>query len=317
MNENHDDAPSMTAAPSDTTAATSAPVGAAEAAETAEAAGAADAADTVDAVAAQATEPVAGPAPSAPARRSRRRIAVATGAVLLTGALVGAVACTAVAVAHADRDPGAPSWAHPEPAGDRPARAAEPGSLAWSLVPYRPGNWSRGPDLGEFGSDAVLSGDRTAALLKESLAGLPRTERKQMEKEIDRKPIKEMAIRSYAFTGENADRVAGAATMTVILARMEDPAAARAAAKGRNTFLDALDVFRDGPEIEGHKDAECYRTPSDSGDDEDLAAMFCSASSADITVTASAEGLQPFDAEGVAALLKDQLDRIVEPGESV
>ncbi|MET9356816.1 hypothetical protein ABZY14_28080 [Streptomyces sp. NPDC006617] len=45
--------------------------------------------------------------------------------------------------------------------------------------------------------------------------------------------------------------------------------------------------------------------------------MYCSASVADIAVTATAEGLQPFDAEGVAALLRDELDRIVEPGEPV
>ncbi|WP_399886383.1 hypothetical protein ACGH7X_18090 [Streptomyces sp. BBFR51] len=258
------------------------------------------------------------PPPPAPGRRGRRRIAAVTGALLLTGAVVGAVACTAVAVADADRDPGVPSWARPQPTEDQPAVTAEPGSLAWTLVPYRPDNWRRGPDLGEFGSDAVLNGNRTAALFKESLAGLPRTERKQLEKEIDRRPVKEMAMRSYAFTmGENADRVAGAATMTLVLARMEDQAAARSVTRGRNAFLEALDVFRDGPEIEGYEDAACFRAPSGSGDDEGLDAMFCSASTADIAVVATAEGVQPFDADGVAALLKDQLDRIVEPGKSV
>ncbi|MEU4984537.1 hypothetical protein [Streptomyces sp. NPDC021969] len=264
------------------------------------------------------TTAVTEPSSPAPGRRSRRRIAAVTGVLLLTGAVVAAVTCTAVAVADADREPGVPSWARPEPTSDRPEMAAEPGSLAWSLVPYRPEHWSRGPDLGEFGSDAVLNGDRTAALLKRSLAGLPRSERKELEKEIDRSPVKEMAMRSYAFTmGENANRVAGAATMTLVLARMENPGAARAVTEGRNAFWDSLDVFRDGPEIEGYEDAECFRTPSGSGDDAGLEAMYCSASLADITVTATAEGLRPFDAEGVAALLKDQLDRIVEPGESV
>ncbi|MDX3365616.1 hypothetical protein PV387_06165 [Streptomyces sp. ME02-6987-2C] len=258
------------------------------------------------------------PHPSTPARRSRRRIAAVTGALLPAVAVVGAVTCTAVAVADADREPGVPSWARPEPTPARPGVAAEPGSLAWTLVPYRPDNWSRGPDLGEFGSDAALNGDRTAALLKRSLAGLPRSERKELEKEIDRRPVKEMAMRSYAFTmGENANRVAGAATMTLVLARMENPGAARAVTEDRNAFWDSMDVFRDGPGIEGYEDAECFRTPSGSGDDEGLEAMYCSAALADITVTATAEGLRPFDAEGVAALLKDQLDRIVEPGESV
>ncbi|MFF7554790.1 hypothetical protein ACFZA9_18110 [Streptomyces olivaceus] len=260
------------------------------------------------------------PAPpsAVPGPRSRRRIAVVTGALLLAAAVVGGVACTAVAVAGADRNPGAPSWARPKPAEDHPAEA-EPGSLAWTLVPYRPDNWTRGPDFGEFGSDAVLDGDRTTALLKESLTGLPRTERKHLEKEMDRRPVKEMAMRSYAFTmGEGANRVAGAATMTLVLARMADQAAARAVATNQNAALDALDVFRDGPEIEGYKDAACFRMPSGSGgDDGGLEAMYCSASLADITVTATAEGLQPFDAEGIAALFRDQLDRIVEPGESV
>ncbi|MFC8867883.1 hypothetical protein ACFUAC_09545 [Streptomyces sp. NPDC057148] len=258
------------------------------------------------------------PPPPAPGRRGRLRAAAVTGALLLTGAVVGAVACTAVAVADADRDPGVPSWARPQPTEDRTAAAAEPGSLAWTLVPYRPDNWRRGPDLGEFGSDAVLNGDRTAALFKESLAGLPRTERKELEKEIDRQPVKEMAMRSYAFTmGENANRMAGAATMTIVLARMEDPSAARSVTTGRNELLDALDIFREGPEIEGYENAACYRAPSGSVDEEGLDAMFCSASTGDVAVIATAEGVQPFDADGVAALLKDQLDRIVEPGESV
>ncbi|MFJ7238755.1 hypothetical protein ACIQWB_16685 [Streptomyces olivaceus] len=260
------------------------------------------------------------PAPpsAVPGPRSRRRIAVVTGALLLAAAVVGGFACTAVAVAGADRNPGAPSWARPKPAEDHSAEA-EPGSLAWTLVPYRPDNWTRGPDFGEFGSDAVLDGDRTTALLKESLTGLPRTERKHLEKEMDRRPVREMAMRSYAFTmGEGANRVAGAATTTLVLARMADQAAARAVATNQNAALDALDVFRDGPEIEGYKDAACFRMPSGSGgDDGGLEAMYCSASLADITVTATAEGLQPFDAEGIAALFRDQLDRIVEPGESV
>ncbi|MGW4574895.1 hypothetical protein [Streptomyces tendae] len=290
MNENHDDDPPVTAAPSDASAATSAPVDTAEAAPTA-------------------------------GRRGRRRIAAVTGALLLTGAVVGTVACTAVAVADADRDPGTPSWARPEPTRDRPTTGVEQGGLARTLVPYRPDDWSRGPDLGEFGSDAVLNGARTAALLKESLAGLPRSERRQLEKEIDRRPVEEMAMRSYAFTvGDHTTGVA--ATMSIILARMEDPAAARAVTEGRSAFWEALDVFRDGPEIEGHEDAQCFRMPSDAGgddvdDDAALDSMYCSGSVANITVTATAEGLRPLDAESAAALFKDQLDRIVEPGESV
>ncbi|WP_225635240.1 hypothetical protein [Streptomyces solaniscabiei] len=251
-----------------------------------------------------------------PGRRSHRRVAVVTGTLLLGAAVAGAVGYTAVAVVDADRDPGAPSWVRPGSTAGHPATAAEPNGLAWTLVPYRPDNWSRGPDLGEFGSDTTLSGKRATALLKQSVAGLPRTQRKSLEKEIDRRPVQEMAMRSYAFTGgEGANRVAGAATMTLVLTRMEDQAAARATATGRNAFMDALDVFRDGPEIEGYKDAACFRPPI--GSDGELDSMYCSAYVGDIAVTATAEGLQPFDAEGVAALLKDQLDRIVEPGESV
>ncbi|MEV7792969.1 hypothetical protein [Streptomyces sp. NPDC087512] len=253
--------------------------------------------------------------PPAPGRRSRRRVAAVTGALLLSAAVVGAVGYTAAAVAAADRDPGAPSWARPAPAADHPA-TAEPTGLAWTLVPYRPGNWSRGPDLGEFGSDATLSGDRTTALLKESLAGLPRTQRKRLEKEIDRRPVKETAMRSYAFTGrEHADRGAGVATLNFVLMRMEDQAIARATAESRKAFLDALDDVRDGPEIEGYENAACFHLPLRS--DDDLDSMYCSAHLGDIVIAATAEGLQPFDSEGVAALLKNQLDRIVEPGESV
>ncbi|MGW2298555.1 hypothetical protein [Streptomyces violaceorubidus] len=307
MNENRNDAPATTAAPSEASATAPDPVDSAEATE---ATGASDAPET------RPTEPTVESPPPTTGRYGRRRIAVLTGAVLLTGAVVGAVACTAVAVADADRDPGAPSWARPGPTEDKPAVTAEPGGLAGTLVPYRPDSWSRGPDMGEFGSDVVLNGARTTALLKQSLGGLPRSERKQLEKEIDRRPVKEMAMRSYDYTvGDHTTGVA--TTVSIVLGRMRNPADARAVTEGRRAFLNALDFLSGGPEIKGHKDAECFRMSSDADDDKSLGAMFCSASEADITVTVTAEGLQPLDAEAVAALCKDQLDRIVEPGESV
>lgn len=40
-------------------------------------------------------------------------------------------------------------------------------------MPYRFPAWSRGPDLGEFGSDAELSGRQATALRKESIRDLP------------------------------------------------------------------------------------------------------------------------------------------------
>ncbi|MGC0410540.1 hypothetical protein RKD32_003403 [Streptomyces sp. SAI-195] len=270
--------------------------------------------------------------------RRGRRIAVIGSALVLAAVTVAGAGYTAVTVKDADRDPGAPVWTLPKAAPEKKAEASAGATgLAWALVPYRIDGWSRGPDLAEFGSDVTLSGAQATALRKESLIGLPRSERKELEREIDRRHITGMAMRSYAGTGTlTADGMTGDSTVTIVLSRMENRSAVRDMATRQNEFFAALDVFREGPRIKGHKEARCFRLPggsADSGDsgeaggsdgidlfgtsDDPLDTLFCAAYEGDVLVTVTADAMQPFDTEGITALVTEQLDRIAEPGESV
>ncbi|MFE9678553.1 hypothetical protein ACFYO5_31345 [Streptomyces sp. NPDC006259] len=255
---------------------------------------------------------------SAPGRRrlSPRRGALVAGSVLLAGAVVAGVGTTVVVVRDADRDAGTPTWEFPEATADEPEAARRQG-LAGMLVPYGgTGGWRRGPDLGEFGSDVQLSGAQATALRKQSLSDLPRSQRRRLEKQIDKQRIKGMAMRSYynhaADTySDNADIY----TVSVVLSQMESRAAVRETATFQSEFLDALDVFRDGPEIKGHKNAKCFLPPK--GHDSGLTTMLCSAYVGNILVSATADGVEPLDTKDVAEFLRTQLDRIAEPGEAV
>ncbi|MHC3469062.1 hypothetical protein ACYF6T_10130 [Streptomyces sp. 7R007] len=251
-----------------------------------------------------------------PGRRGRRgRAAVIAGSALLAAALLGGVGYTVVTVHGADRDAGAPVWTFPkDKAADTKAAPAK--GLAGLLVPYGADGWSRGPDIGEFGSDAQLDGAQATALRKEALAGLPRSRRTRLEQQIDKQRIQGMAMRSYVSTDELASvYTAQASTVSIQLVRMENRAAVRNISQFQNEFLAALDVFREGPRVEGHKNARCFLPPKDK--DEKLDAMYCSAYQGDVLVTLTAESAKPLQTYGVARLLKEQLDRIGEPGESV
>jgi hypothetical protein len=259
-------------------------------------------------------EDAAAPAlPDKPVRR-RRTAAVAACAVLAV-AVVGGAGYTVVTVNGADRDAGAPRWEFPKDTVKDDAGKRSTG-LAGMLVPYGTGGWGRGPDLGEFGSDAELSGDQATALRKDALSDLPRSQRKRLEREIDRQRVTGMAMRSYLSTDNlSYTYTKKAFTMSIVLARMENRAAARDIASFQNEFLGALGVFRKGPAIKGYKNARCFLPPKDA--DEDLEKMFCSAYVGDVLVTATADGAKPLDSKGATMLLREQLDRIAEPGEAV
>ncbi|WP_323178287.1 hypothetical protein [Streptomyces sp. NBC_00620] len=234
------------------------------------------------------------------------RIAAVAGSVVLLGAVVAGAGYTVVTVGDADRDAGAPTWTFPKAAKDDAKTAKAASGLAAMLVPYDTDGWTRGPDIAEYGSDASLSGAQAAALRKKALSDLPRSERRQLEKEIDKQRTKGMAMRSYAD---------GVSTVSIVLAQMEDKKAVRGMSTFQNEFFDALGTSRKGPKIEGYKNAECFLPDTDS--DEKLDMMVCSAYQGDVLVSATAYGVKPLDTKGVAALLREQLDRIAEPGEAV
>ncbi|MFF4730382.1 hypothetical protein ACFY3M_34655 [Streptomyces mirabilis] len=269
-----------------------------------------------------APEPAA-PESIAPVKKPRKplrrgRIAAVAGSVLLVAAVLGGAGYTVVTVQDADRDPGAPSWTFPVPAPNDAKTAKTASGLAAMLVPYGTEGWSRGPDIGEFGSDASLSGPEATALRKEALRDLPRSQRRELEKRIDKQRTKGIAMRSYLSTSSGfsstlyADR---GFTMSVELAQIEDKAAVKGMSTFQNEFFDALKIFRKGPEIKGHKNAKCFLPPKDK--DEKLDMMVCSAYQGDVLVSATAYGAKPLNTKGVAMLLREQLDRIAEPGEAV
>ncbi|MFH0521708.1 hypothetical protein ACHBTE_31570 [Streptomyces sp. M41] len=258
-------------------------------------------------------EPVAG-------KRKRwirpRRVAAVAGTVLLVGAVVAGVGHTVVTVRDADRAAGAPVWKFPADKADDKAPSAE--GLAGMLVPYGTDGWVRGPDLGRFGSDTQLTGAEATALNKESLRDLPRSQRRQLEKRMNRLRITGMAMRSYFSmygSGLQQDLVEDIYSVSIVLSQMDNRAAVRDMARIPAEVFDSLDVFREGPKIKGHKNARCFLLPKEAT--KSIDSMFCSAYVGDVLVTASADGVRPLDTKGVAMLLSTQLDRIAEPGEAV
>lgn len=253
---------------------------------------------------------------AAPVKRPVRwgRVASVVGSVLLAGAVVTGVGYTVVTVDGADRDAAAPEWKFPKEVAAE-GKEAEPEGLAGMLVPYGYDHWFPGPDFGEFGSDARLSGGRATALQKESLRDLPRSQRKRLEKEIDSWRVEGMAMRSYTSGSNSVYNEDEVHTVGIVLARMENKAAARDFARFQTEFLEALDVFRKGPEIKGHEDARCFLPPADAESDLDM--MQCSARVGNVLVTLTADGAKPLNTKSVAALFREQLDRIDEPGKAV
>ncbi|MGW2961498.1 hypothetical protein ACWDGI_23975 [Streptomyces sp. NPDC001220] len=270
------------------------------------------AAERAPAEAPPAPEPaVSEPAPVEKRPRDRRRIAVATAIGVLVAAVLAGVACTAVTVQGADRDPGAPVWSLPKAAKE--TKPAGGSGLQGMLLPYDGDTYGRGPDLGQFGSDAAFSGKQANLLRKESIKDLPRSQRQQLERQLDRNPVKGMAMRSYVNT---AGTPGYEYTMEIVLAQMGNQRTVRSLAAVQKELFDALKVLRKGPEIEGYKDsASCFLPPADSA--EKLDTMFCTGYVGDVLVTATATAGKPLDKESAADMLRAQLDRIKEPGASV
>ncbi|MFG2312790.1 hypothetical protein ACGFS9_29580 [Streptomyces sp. NPDC048566] len=246
-------------------------------------------------------------------RVRRGRVAAVAGAVLLVGAVVAGGAYTVVTVRDADRDAGAPSWKFPAPAKAEAGERKPASPLAAMLVPYGD-DYVQGPDMGRFGSDAALSGGEAAALRKEGVRDLPRSQRRRIEKEIDKQHTKGMAMRSYLYSGSTR-KDDGTFTVSVQLAQIEDKRAVRTMSTFQNGLLDALSIFRSGPRIEGHKNAKCFLPPK--AEKQKLDMMLCSAYQGDVLVQAVAYAAKPMNTKGVAHLLREQLDRIQEPGEAV
>ncbi|MET4659767.1 hypothetical protein ABID80_003487 [Streptomyces sp. PvP037] len=254
--------------------------------------------------------------PEPPAKRPVRwgRIAAVAGSVLLAGAVIAGVGYTVVTVNGADRDAGAPRWKLPKaPAAE--AEQPEARGLAGMLVPYGYDNLLPGPDLSEFGRDEQFDGARATALHKRALSGLPRSQRKELEKEIDGWRVQGMAMRSYTSGSTSVYSPIDVYTVGIVLTRMKDREAVRDLATYQEGLIEALDIFREGPKIKGHKNARCFLPPED--EESGIDSMECSAYVGDVLVTLTAAGGKPLDTKSVATLFGQQLDRIDEPGKAV
>ncbi|MFF2847149.1 hypothetical protein ACFVT5_12520 [Streptomyces sp. NPDC058001] len=263
-----------------------------------------------------AEQPVAEPLvaePKKPRRFTRRTLITLAASVAAFALIAGGVGFTAVTVQNADRDPGKPTWRFPETDAKDPGDSADSGStrasgLKGMLLPYGTQGSGRGPDLGGFGTDEELNGRRATEMRKESVQGLPRSQRRTMERLIDKQRIQGIVMRSYTSTDKTF-------TVSIVLSRIENRSAVRSGFAGQKAFFEAVDVFRKGPKIEGHKNALCYLMPK--GKKYDIDMMMCSAYVGDVLVSATAHGGQPLDAKGVTGLFREQLDRIDSPGEAV
>ncbi|MFJ6988479.1 MULTISPECIES: hypothetical protein [unclassified Streptomyces] len=254
------------------------------------------------------------PEPVAPRPARRRRIAAVAGAAVLALAVVAGVATTVVTVRGADRDPGKPTWKFPKSDGKETPVAQR--GLAGMLVPYGgDGGWTRGPDMEEFGADALFTGAQAAAVQKRSFGDLPRTQRRELEKRVDKLRIRGIAMRSYYNHDVAVYNREDVYAVRVSLTQMDSATAVRDLVRAQNAFLEGAAVFREGPAVKDHKNARCFLPAKDA--ESDIGVMLCAAAVGDVAVAVSARGPRPFDTKDVAEFVRTQLDRIAEPGEAV
>ncbi|MFE2043641.1 hypothetical protein ACFXAZ_22470 [Streptomyces sp. NPDC059477] len=251
-----------------------------------------------------------------------RRIAVVAACAVLAGTLVAGIGATVVTVRNADRDAGAPRWAFPKATAEGPVAPVTQG-LAGMLVPYgSEGGWSRGPDVGQYGHDAQLSGAEAAALRKETLRGLPRSLRTEMEEEIDGQRSQGLALRSY-FSADSPTFVydEDIFSANITLERMANRTAVQDVSRLAREMLGTL-TDSESLEIEGYEDAECFVASDESGavefwEPRGLSTVLCSAAVGDVLVSVVASGTESLDRVRVTDLVRTQLDRITEPGKAI
>ncbi|OIK25771.1 hypothetical protein VT52_020090 [Streptomyces malaysiense] len=243
-----------------------------------------------------------------------KRIGVGALAVLV----VAGIASTAVIVAEAGRDPGAPGWRIP-PAAAAGGTGPDTSGLGGMLLPYTwgAGGYGRGPDIEEYGSDVELSGRQATALRKQAVADWPADTRRKLDDLIDKQHVSGMAMRSYASIDSWSVNGRHSFTVTFQLMRMGNRDSVRAMDASQKALFSVLDVFRKGPAIKGHKEAACFLTPKNDG--EKLDRMFCSAAEGDVLVDVQVSGHRPLDGNAVALFAGRELDRVKDkdPGEAV
>lgn len=255
--------------------------------------------------------PEAEPA-TASAPRSRRGLALGVAAALVAVAAGGGIG---YAVLHqddpADRKPAAAPWKAPNPSRTGEFGATSGGShygrLGKLLLPM-PDTYEPGPDVEEFGNDVELDARQAASMMKGSVSGLSKKKRKAVEKAIDNLRLQGAGMRTY--TSDD-----GTYIVEIQIVQMKNKQAAADRTEYFDEFTKALGIFRNGPKIAGHDRARCVLPPTEPG--EKLDDMTCQATEGDLLVTMDVTGSVPLHKTEAADLLRQQLDRIKDPGVAV
>ncbi|WP_277439384.1 hypothetical protein [Streptomyces sp. SPB162] len=251
-----------------------------------------------------------GPEPeAAPAPTSRRGLALGIAAALVAVAAGGGIG---YAVLHqddsADRKAADAPWKAPAPAKTGEFGVTSGGShygrLGKLLLPM-PQAYEPGPDVREFGNDVELDDKQAASMMKGSVAQLPKKQRKAVEKAIDDLHLQGAGMRTYR-SGD------GTYVVQIHIVQMKNKQAAAERTQYFDEFTKALGVFRNGPKIAGHDKARCVLPPTEPG--EKLDEMTCQATEGDLLVTMDVTGSVPLHKTEAADLLRQQLDRIQDPG---
>lgn len=202
--------------------------------------------------------------------------------------------------------------------------------LSALLLPAQ-GPYHLGPDIGEWGNDAEMTGEEATALLKDSVADWPRDFREEMQRVVDELDLRGVAMRSYEKHRLNlaADDPRALVVETTLTAYGAAADAEDMHAGVRDQIQDS-GVFQDGPEVPGFPEARCYVAPTGEDllrfmdidpdeigyveEDSDPDRMTCTAATGEYHISLTAYGTVPLLDDDVAELLADQLSHIDSPG---
>jgi hypothetical protein len=256
----------------------------------------------------------AAPAPQAAPARPRRRSALAAAAVLVAAAAGGGLGYAALQDSGAGPDSKAAAdtpWTAPSPSATKAFGArsggSHYGSLRLLLLPV-PEQFGPGPDVERFGNDVVLDARQAASLFKGDIGELSAKARRSVDAAVDALHIQGAGLRTYAERNNQL-------VIQITLVQMKNKQAARAETKYFAEFTKAMGLFRTGPEVPGHEHAACFLPPKESGDK--LDSMYCQDTEGDLMVTMTASGTMPLAKTEAVGVLRDQLDRVKDPGTAV
>lgn len=220
-----------------------------------------------------------------------RTVTTTLAALMLLGATGGGALYTKNTVEQADRTAPTTVWKKPKkgPSENGPvaglAQGRRDNALSRKLLPV-PADYRLGPDIDGFGNDAYVSGEEA-----QKLAGSG--------------DVTGMAMRSYT-------RYANDLIVKIELIRMKHPEDVADLSAFEAELADSFSVFREGPEIDGHREARCFLTSEGEAEATEVEEMFCTAYEGDVLVSLDATGAAPLEKSDAAALLKKQLERLAE-----